>query len=276
MANIVDEVNRDLWNGMKNTPERLLRLIRTIQQIHDWNKKHGYKTVDNYEQLKNKYIEEMERHEKEIEKLNKKAEKDFKKIYGDYRAMHDIDSMGFEAMLPQSYEQLKKQVVFIVVNNDTKKKQLDEVIKNAKQGKYRNNTKKLEEDITASEWTTEQVAKAFINDWKANGKTEQTKQGWKEISQNDDFQVVMDEYANEYEDLYMDEFRNDQGDYDFFRLDNETEITEDLFEPIAIEIVQDEDIKLAIEETNQERKEKALQTWEQERDEYIKSDDMEL
>ena len=49
MANIVDEVNRDLWNGMKNTPERLLRLIRTIQQIHDWNKKHGYKTVDNYE-----------------------------------------------------------------------------------------------------------------------------------------------------------------------------------------------------------------------------------
>lgn len=300
MANIVDETNRDLWNGMKNAPDKLLRLIRAIQQIHEWNQRHGYKTNDNFDKIKKKYLEEMERHNREIEKLNKQAEKDFRKIYRDYSAMHDLDTniealqqnpqeietpplpgnlQGIEAMLPESFNPLKQQVIYIIVHDNEKQKQHEQIMKKVKAGKYRNNPEKLENDIKANEWNEEKVAKAIEEDWRANGTSETTTKGWQEISKNDDFEVVMDEYAEQYEDLFMDDYRTEKGGYDFFTLDQETEITEDIIKPVSCEIVQDKDIKKAIEETNKERREEittAVQTYEQERKNYLNNEDMEL
>ena len=69
MANIVDETNREVWNETKSMPDKLLRLLKAILQIHEYYEKEKYtKLKDNFEDLKKQYAKlnevEKELHQK--------------------------------------------------------------------------------------------------------------------------------------------------------------------------------------------------------------------
>lgn len=100
MANIVDETNRELWNGIKNTPERLFRLLKAIEQMHEWYERHQRTTLkDNYEDLKKSYEEQTQKLN-EAEYENKKMVEDLKKRYDEN--IETINELKFYSNLAES------------------------------------------------------------------------------------------------------------------------------------------------------------------------------
>ena len=207
MANIVDEVNRDLWNGMKNTPERLLRLIRTIQQIHDWyEKQHNTKLKDNLEDLKKSYNEQLK-------KLNE-AEKELSEKYN---VLYEtaIEKENYELILPETYKQIKDDVVF-------------------------NGYRKMNDIVIDEHLTSEQAKKQLPELYDKLANSYSFKDLSKDIGNNADFRQFLERYSEDYEDLNLDDFMWEDGSLKWDDLFEYTDISDDFFKPVFNAIVRDE------------------------------------
>lgn len=227
MANIVDETNRELWNGIKNTPERLLRLIRAIQQIHDWYEKHhNTQLKDNLEDLKKSYDEQLK-------KLNE-AEKELSEKYN---VLYEtaMEKENYEIILPETYNDIK---TFMNRSNCIAKK-IDNIVDTAKK-----------DNLSFDEIKNKVRDYDLYNDFSNNDFSDFGIP--KQIEHNEDFKQFLERYSEEYEDLNLDDFMWEDGSLNWDDLLQYTDISEDLFEPMFLSIARDEvEIHEAVEQCKQ-------------------------
>lgn len=214
MSNLVDEVNKEMADTMKRIPGNLLRLIRTIQQIQEWNERHRNTAwKDEFKEIKNKLSET----EKEYEDI-------YNKIY---------ESKDFEILLPQTYEEMEEGFA----NNGYIEDRINE------QADYyeRENG---EIDISDLDYDP-------YDEFKAG--TLELPEIEYDMTQNDDWKQLCSKYfSEEYEGDFETEFIDLNGNFNFNKFEMETEFYDDIIKPMAEQILTGEKVTQAVENVKKE------------------------
>ncbi len=234
---------------MHKMPHRIAELVKTIDTIHKMLEAKGYgKLNDNLDQLK-KALEQME-HE-------------YSDIYGSIYVNND-----FEALLPETTEAMKDWLKNDVID-------------------YPNTSVgSMQGMLNYNDRITDKNQLTTFNDYDLisfrDNEFKECK--WLDgFEQSEEFKTLCEYYYNEEYDTkesgtFEDNYIKENGDFDFYKFESETNFTEDIANPYFEQMINDPDISEKIEQTNEkiynafDERMKA-QTQEQDIDTFIKSYD---
>lgn len=234
MSNLVDEVNKEMADTIKRLPGNLLRLIRTIQQIEEWNERHKtnfYK--DNFEEIKNKLLQTQKEYDDIYDKLYKSGD--------------------FEMLLPQTYEEMADGFI--------DSEYLDETF-NDVSGYYTSGEN--------GDWCVEQI----LDDYEpADDPSLDITENYNYIAQNDDFKTLCEFYYNkeydiEEEGTFEDNYIDSKGNFDFEKFCETTDFKDDIMNDLTKKILKDDKVYQRMDEIRQSYKEDEQKYYNEKYEDY--------
>lgn len=232
MSNLVDEVNKEMADTMKRLPGNLLRLIRTIQQIEEWNER--YKTnfyKDNFEEIKNKLLQTQKEYDDIYDKLYKSGD--------------------FKVVCPETYENTKRWLMEDVI--DYPNSCIDFIQRSLN---YNDSLTEKERLFLHNKDDIDLVFRDVFHgtEWLGYNDTFtfEYSQEYAYPCLSEVIQLCSKYFSEEYEGDFETEFIDESGNFDFEKFCDETEFREDIAKPFYQQIIQEYDITERIEQVNKE------------------------
>lgn len=218
MSQIVDEVNKEIADTMKRLPGNLLRLIRTIQQMEEWNERHRkIAWKDEFNEIKNK-----------LSQTQKEYEDIYNKLY---------KSKDFEMLLPQTYEDVVNDFVDSGYIEDRINEQADYL-----RNEYGNVI------ISDLNYNPQKEYEAGQLDLYEN---------FSNFSQNEDFKTFCEHYYNEEYDIeeegtFENNYIDKNGNFDFKTFCDTTYFKSDIMDDLTEAMLVGEKVNETLEQAKEE------------------------